>query len=42
MCDDVSDRANNELMSLLVRYVTDSGIVREAQLVTCVTLLLLD
>ena len=30
MCDDVSDRANNELMSLVVRYVTDSGIVREA------------
>lgn len=30
MCDAVSDRANNELMSLVVRYVTDSGIVREA------------
>lgn len=30
MCDAVSDRANNELMSLVVRYATDSGIVREA------------
>jgi len=30
VCDEVTDMANNELVSLVVRYVTDSGIVREA------------
>jgi hypothetical protein len=30
MCDEVSDRANKELLSLVIRYVQESGLVREA------------
>lgn len=30
MCDEVSDRANKELLSLVIRYVLDSGLVKEA------------
>lgn len=30
LCDEVSDRANSELMSMVIRFVTDSGIVKEA------------
>lgn len=30
MCDEVSDRSNNELLSLVVRYTLDSGKVNEA------------
>jgi len=29
ICDEVSDRANHELMSVVVRYVQDSGLVQE-------------
>ena len=30
MCDEVSDRANKELLSLVIRYVLESDLVREA------------
>jgi hypothetical protein len=30
MCDEVSDRSNNELLSVVVRYITNSGLVKEA------------
>ena len=30
MCDEVSDRSNSELLSLVVRYTLDSGKVKEA------------
>jgi hypothetical protein len=30
MCDEVSDRSNNELLSVVVRYVLDSRVVNEA------------
>jgi len=30
MCDEVSDRSNSELLSVVVRYVLDSGFVNEA------------
>lgn len=29
LCDEVSDRANSELVSIVIRYVTNSGTVRE-------------
>lgn len=30
ICDEVSDRSNHELLSIVIRYVLDSGLVQES------------